>query len=556
MRNAMRGNGPCAQSAVIYFVQFQLSRSCSEAIPVSASQPHHQPNASVCAIVAAYRFLREYWLRVVAISAVVLIPCFWHRHLEAGDLASHVYNAWLAQLITSGQAPGLFLAHQRNNVLFDFAVSGLGHLVGLEAAGKIGAAGAVLIFFWGAFALACSISQATSLKSAPWFLAPCLAVLAYGYTFEMGFMNFYLSIGFAFFGLAILARRDSGAAGTFLRDAIVFLVLIPLIWLAHPLGLCVLASAGAYIVVAKLLSPAHQVYLLGAAVLMLLALHVSIEIAQKGLEENGTRGMAAPSFALKANGADQLLLYAPHYLIPAYLFVFLFLAYLLIEAVQEWRIPRWRQSYLLPVQLCILAVVAVGLIPAIIPIPRRFGTMGALGFVTDRLTSVVAIFACCLLAQIKPRKWHYAGFAALAAIFFSYLYSDTATISGMEDQVAQLVASLPRGERVIKKTIHLPKNRISINHIVDRACIGQCFSYDNYEPSSAQFRVRVQSENPFVLSTGEKVDEVHDGRYVVQQVDLPISAIYQCVPGRTALCIAELKVGQENGSIDATRASQ
>jgi hypothetical protein len=523
---------------------------------VSASQPHPGPNASVSAIVAAWKFLREYWFRVVALSAVVVAPCFWHRHLEAGDLASHQYNAWLAQLITSGQAPGLFLAHQRNNVLFDLVVSGLGHMVGLEAAGKIAAAGAVLVFFWGAFALACSLSRATSLKSAPWFLAPCLAALAYGYTFEMGFMNFYFSIGFAFWGLAVLARRDSGAAGSFLPDAVTFLVLIPLIWLAHPLGLCVLAGAGAYIVLARLLTPSRQVYLLGAALLMLLALHVAIEIAQKGLGANGTRGMAAPNFALKANGADQLLLYAPHDWLPAYLFAFLFLACLLVDAVQEWRKPEWRQSYLLPVQLCILAVVAVGVIPAIIPIPRRFGTMGALGFVTDRLTSVVAIFACCLLAQIKPRRWHYAGFAALATVFFSYLYLDTARISGMEDQVVQLVASIPRGERVIKKTIHLPNNRISINHIVDRACIGQCFSYDNYEPSSGQFRVRVHSENPFVLSTGEKVDQVHDGRYVIQQADVPISAIYQCVPGGTALCITELKVGQENGSIDATSASQ
>jgi len=29
-----------------------------------------------------------------------------------------------------------------------------------------------------------------------------------------------------------------------------------------------------------------------------------------------------------------------------------------------------------------------------------------------------------------------------------------------------------------------------IAHSVDRACIGHCFSYSNYEPSSGQFRVR------------------------------------------------------------------
>src|SRR5262249_52154204 len=44
---------------------------------------------------------------ILAVSVLLLIPCFWHRRIEAGDLPSHVYNAWLAQLIGQGQAPGL-----------------------------------------------------------------------------------------------------------------------------------------------------------------------------------------------------------------------------------------------------------------------------------------------------------------------------------------------------------------------------------------------------------------------------------------------------------------
>jgi len=522
---------------------------------VKTLQPLRQSNVSVSAMSAACEFQRKYWLRFAAISAVVLIPCFWHRHLEAGDLGSHLYNAWLAQLIAKGQVPGLFLAHQWNNVLFDFALSGLGNMVGLEAAEKIAVSGAVLIFFWGAFALVCSISPAASPKPIPWFLAPCLAVLAYGYTFEMGFLNYYLSIGLTCFGLAILARTDARRAGSFLVDVIVICLLIPLIWLAHPLGLCVFVSAGTYIVLAKRLRPVRHVYLFFAAVLILLALHLCIEIRHWRI---GVNQLPAAAFGFKANGADQLLLYAPHGhdLVSAYFLTILFLTCILADAVQGWREEERRRSYLLPLELYILAWLAVRMVPTVIQVPHRFGRMGALGMVSDRLTAVLAIFGCCLLAQIKPRKLHYASFAALAAIFFSYLYSDTAVISDMEDQVVRLVASLPRGQRVIKKTIRLPYNRININHIVDRACIGQCFSYDNYEPSSGQFRVRVQTENRFVLSTGEKVDAVHDGRYVVQQLDLPLSAIYQCVLGKTALCLTELKASQENGNIDTIRASQ
>ena len=39
-----------------------------------------------------------------------------------------------------------------------------------------------------------------------------------------------------------------------------------------------------------------------------------------------------------------------------------------------------------------------------------------------------------------------------------------------------------------------------IQHMIDRACIGYCFSYGNYEPSSGVFRVRAAPGNPYMLS--------------------------------------------------------
>src|ERR1700733_9015555 len=137
---------------------------------------HPFPSAPVLPSVAS--FLKAHPLRILAISAAVLTPCFWHRHIEAGDLASHTYNAWLAQLIARGQAPGLWLARQWNNVLFDVTLSGLGNLIGLRAAEKIAVSMAVLIFFWGAFALISAISQRVS-----WFVLPLLAIATYGWTF-------------------------------------------------------------------------------------------------------------------------------------------------------------------------------------------------------------------------------------------------------------------------------------------------------------------------------------------------------------------------------------
>src|SRR5665213_3123766 len=142
---------------------------------------------------ATWQFLKEYWSRLLGISAALLVPCFWQRRIEAGDLASHVYNAWLAQLIQQGRAPGLWIARQWNNVLFDLLLSWLGDAFGLRVAERIAVSIVVVIFFWGAFAL---ISVTT--RRTPWNLSPLIAIFAYGWTFEMGFMNFYISLGLCF----------------------------------------------------------------------------------------------------------------------------------------------------------------------------------------------------------------------------------------------------------------------------------------------------------------------------------------------------------------------
>src|SRR5580658_1186141 len=76
------------------------------------------------------------WL-VLVLSLAMIIPCLWHRHIEAGDLGSHVYNAWLVQLIGQGQAPGLYLVHRWNNILFDVSLLHMANLVGFAAAEKI-----------------------------------------------------------------------------------------------------------------------------------------------------------------------------------------------------------------------------------------------------------------------------------------------------------------------------------------------------------------------------------------------------------------------------------
>ena len=79
------------------------------------------------------------------VSAVMLIPCFWQRHIQAGDLASHVYNAWLAQLVGQGKAQGVYTVWQAKNVLFDLMLLKLGGIFSFGAAERIAVSLCVLV---------------------------------------------------------------------------------------------------------------------------------------------------------------------------------------------------------------------------------------------------------------------------------------------------------------------------------------------------------------------------------------------------------------------------
>src|SRR5207244_1098830 len=184
---------------------------------------------------ATVTFLRRSRWLVLALSAAVLIPCFWHRRIEAGDLGSAVYNAWRVQLIEKEQAPGLYIARQWDNILFDVMLLGLAKAVGFAAAQRIAVSLCVLVFFWGVFAFISAVTE-----QPPWLLTPCIAMLGYGYSFSMGFMNYCLSLGLACFGLAIVWRPRR-------VDWVGAAILAILTLLAHPIGFLWLTGMTAYL---------------------------------------------------------------------------------------------------------------------------------------------------------------------------------------------------------------------------------------------------------------------------------------------------------------------
>src|SRR5258708_40333094 len=122
-----------------------------------------------------------------------------------------------------------------------------------------------------------------------------------------------------------------------------------------------------------------------------------------------------------------------------------------------------------------------------------------IGLLGSRLTTIVAIFGLVVLACVTPRKWHLAGFTLVAVAFFVFLNDDMIYLNEVESNVDELLWVLPYGSRVIPTLAAQPDWRIEFaGHLVDRACIGHCFTYSNYEAPSGQFRVRVMAGRPVV----------------------------------------------------------
>jgi hypothetical protein len=461
------------------------------------------------------------------ISVVVLVPCWWHRRIEAGDLASHVYNAWLAQLIEKGQAPGLYIAKQWNNILFDVALLRAANVVGIDAAQKIVVPICVLVFFWGVFAFVAVVTERP-----PWFLTPCIAMLAYGYSFSMGFMNYYLSLGLACFGLAIVwrARRIDWIPGA---------MAALLAMLAHPIGFLWLVGTIAYTRIrAKV--PGLWKVALPMATACCFGLACWYVAHRPPLSADWNRG---PLYLY--NGADQLGLYGNrYYFLAGTAFLFGFICVVVDLYARRNDRPSWKAFELYLVAFCATALLPENMRPSLYD-----GWIGLLG---SRLTTICAIFGLCFLGSLKPRKWHLAGFTVCATVFFAFLYQDTGWLNRLEANAEKLVAGLPADTRVIVTTQAPGDSRISfIGHAVERACIGHCFSYANYEPASGQFRVRVRKGSPVAASSTDDAEDMMSGQFEFDDLGFALKQIYQCdANDLTKLCVRDISSGEAGDGIE------
>lgn len=475
----------------------------------------------------AASFFRRNILAVVVISTLLVIPCFWHSRIQAGDLGSHVYNAWLAQLIEHHQVSGLTLARQWSNILFDLLLLQTANLVGFAAAEKIVVSFAVLVFFWGCFSF---LAQACG--NPPWKLTPFLFVLSYGYVFHMGFMNYYLSIGFAFLALA-LARR--GGAGNWLVAAVPSAIGL----LAHPVGFVLFVTIAAYASLWRVLPRWTRLALPAIAIISFVL--VKFYFAGHELLEPNWRSYGF----FQLLGQNQINLFGHRYVILSWIALAWGIT-IALAAIYDWTFRAGSPSVdlRLAVELYLLAVIATFCLPENFHVGLYAGWIGLL---VSRLTLVTAIFGLLVLACLRLPRWCIHGNVLCALLFFFFLYQDTGKLDRLERTAREAIQPLAPGTRIVAVANPPQDWRVQfIYHSIDRACIGHCFSFANYEPSSLQFRVRALPGNYVVTTSVDQSDDMSSGDYVVKKEDLPLTSIYQCDQADfTQLCALPLRARQK-----------
>ena len=361
---------------------------------------------------------------VVLVSLLLLAPCHWQPRLQAGDLSSHIYNSWLARLIENGGAQGLEAVGQASNFLFDFILGGLFKVVGAEAAQRIAVSLVVLTFVWGAFAFISTVSRRRA-----WHLVPVIAMLAYGWDFQMGFFSFYLSLGLCFWALALAWEWKPWR----LAAAVPILALA---YLAHALPVVWTAGLLAYLWLAGRMAPRMRDWMLATSLLTMVlwrALASRTLMVEWPLQQIFTASTAA----------DKSWTFDVKYYVLLMGLVLVWGA-LFLDLMHQWGTRRLASS--IPFQVCIVGAAGVFLLPTTLLIP---GSHPALVLIAERMALGVCVCVCALLGAARPRMLERCALVAVALVFFVFLYRDERALNAQEDRMQGAVAQVAAGHGVV-----------------------------------------------------------------------------------------------------------
>jgi hypothetical protein len=462
--------------------------------------------------------------RIGIVSALMVIPCFWHEFLVCVDLGSHTYSSWMANLIAAGKAPALYVATQKTNVLFDWILGATCSYFGYNFGEKMAAAIAVLILFWGSFAFLTSLAGRIR-----WDIAFPLAMFSYGWTFQTGLFNYYLSIGLALAALAALWTRE-------MRGIATSVVLLPLIMLAHPLGLIVFIGFGVFDFVSRKFATQG---IITATVISTVA---TIAV-RKYMTAHYLVAFSNKPFWI-TSGADQFVLYGPIYFAIALVVLLIFLT-LGLEAIdRRYPLPDTLRAKLIFVgALYFLVKLVIWLLPDEV---TWSSTTAMASLLVNRATLLAGILLIAVMALLPVNQWRTRAWAVLAICFFAALYFSTDRLNRLQKSAFETVRALPAGTRFAAYGNWQPLLAVNNPHLAERACVQHCFVISNYEIASNQFRVRARYPNPFVITSLAEIDRMQAGQYLVRAEDLPLYSLHPCPTG-AQVCVGRLFAGDRNG---------
>jgi hypothetical protein len=360
--------------------------------------------------------MRKWWY--LALSIFLLAPVYWQPRVQGGDLSLHLYSAWMTQLIETGRAQGLVIVSQTTNILFDLMLGGLFRLFGAEPAQRISVSIAVLVLVWGAFRFVSVVGGRPA-----WHLLPCIAMLAYGWVFHMGFFNFYLSMGLCFWALAVVWEWQP-------RSVAIGVPLLGLAYLAHAMPVVWTVGLLVFQWLARRMSPRSRLYVTAGWLLGMVALQLVVG--------HTTLSRWSPQQLKMAAGADQAWAFDGKYYI-VLIGLLLVWGMLFLDLLKD-RGPRWVVTSL-PFQFCAISAAAVFILPATVLLP---GFHHTLIYNAERMSLGVGTCVCALLAAARPRPLQRYAMALVAVVFFGFLYRDEKILNAIEDRMDGVISHYER----------------------------------------------------------------------------------------------------------------
>jgi hypothetical protein len=450
------------------------------------------------------------------VSLSIAIPCVWQPHIQAGDLSSHLYNAWLVNEVSAGHLPGLYVVPQFTNVLFDRLLSLLMKSGSVVTTERTAVLLAVQIFFWGWFRLA-----SVAVGRPAWTAAPYLALAAYGAVFRMGFFNFYLAAGICAWAIALVWRNHP-------RFRLLAIPLLALAYTAHSIPCLWAIGVIGYVWAARRLQPSRRPWLAGIGLLSIASIALFLA---RNVASYWTTGLRIDSLL----GTGQVLTFGMKHVFVAATWLCLWILLL----VRRFEMPP-RMLEDVPFQLLLLNAAACLCMPDSIWLPLY---RAGLTYITIRLSLLSAVVFCVVIARVRMHAVEKTIGGALVVLFFSFTYVDERAINFVEAKMDRAIASLPAGARVVATVRDEHLFVPALEHLIDRACIGRCFHFADYEPATTQFRLRARPGNPYVMTDIGDVLALENSEYVWRRRDIDLYRLLPC-PGSSDICVTVVQPGE------------